>query len=335
MKIRGEIYAKMESDATLENVKMKIEPTLENVIYTCEDRFLKHVRFSDLKNLRLVNKGVLFSCNDFINTHLKITVNVTQRNFSAIWRYDSELRLKKASGLSIKWHHAYTPFLSVPNKFIYVTKFLLELHGGGDFRTFDVFLSQLPNLEYFGFSYSTLEDCGDPKWWDTDRVYENLKELEVITRASYPLPYFNFYPLIRFIKRHPNIKTLRTQYSLLRIISRYFIKQNIQFENIYVHWDWFFIFFDHFRYVDSIFTPLTLWFSRGLYENIYLQSTDSQDPDLREHAFLMRRRINPGIRQLRYMESHHCERFKYINILDSSASLPNVMYDKASWFGLF
>lgn len=312
--------------------------TLEDVICICEDSFLKHLKFEDLKKLRLTKISIFNLCNKHINKHRRITVVSTHQNYDNLWHRDALQQITiptlKASALLIRWSYADSSFLIVPNRFQNITKFLLDLHIGGDFDTLDAFLSQLPNVRYFGFSFSLLGRCSiDPNWWNTDCIYPNLRELEIVTNMFYPISYFNFAPLVRFMKRHPNISTLRTDFSLLVRIQHDMKSQNVKFENIYVNWDWYLSFEDN-TFIESPLYYLKRWSTKKLYKNIYLQS-DEGDVPLRAHAaWIKEKPFNYGLKQLRYVKSHQREQFETINILDSCAPLASVIYDDTCWFAL-
>lgn len=311
-----------------------IRPCLEDTICALEERFLQHFKFRELKTLRLVNKTIYNVCNEHINKDRKITVNVTYLNSDDLWRTDRYSKLK-ASAVSLKFSYLMESYLTVPNQFHNITKFLLNLSVGGHFNGFEDFFRQLPNLSYFGFSFSTLTcSCIKPDWWVTNHVYPNLKELEIVGEAQYPAAYFNFYPMIRFIKKHSSIKTLRIDHTIMSRIHNDLLDQKIKFESIYLYWNYYFLLFQNPTFYRPGLSHFEIWRLRKLYKNIYFQFTrDVPTSKLNTVATIYENRKMFGLKQVG-KKCNRCNNFLVVNITDSNVVMPHVLYDVSSWFGL-
>lgn len=304
---------------------------LQDIISICPTEILKNLKFKDLKNLRLANKCLYNTCNDYINENTKIKVNVSHINYNDLWRTNSH-QLLKASAVSINWSYADSSFLSIPNQFRNITKFFLTFHIGGDFDTFDVFFSQLPNLKYFGFTFPLIGEITiDPDWWNTNH-YPNLEELEIVSTSDY-IPRFNFQPMCNFLQRHRNIHTLHTQFKLFHKIYFQLIQRNIELQNLYIDWNWYLSIL-HGNFLDIASYYFHKWFEDRLYKNVYLQ-TESSSEDIEEIIDHFRKNHNPGIKVIKYInENESQQQYQIIDNPNGEGSIVKILYDESSWFNL-
>lgn len=285
---------------------------------------MNNLELKDIKNLRLVNKSIHNICNEYINKKYEIKAKISPQNYEDVWKSNSYVNLK-ASILLFSWNYVHNSFVAIPKQFHNITKLLLTIYVGADFETFDVFFQQLPHLNYFGFLFSFIGQTSiNPNWWNTDQ-YVNLRELEIITTEHNYVRDYNFGPLCRFIQNHSNIRSLRTQYSLLRKIVSILLAYNVSFENLYLHYDGYFSTLNDRL---SLFQP---WYQKNLYKTLYLEVASNAE---RFDLHSLYERLAPGIKEINYLKLKRAEKFTYITIRETRTMIVKIVYNKSKWFNL-
>lgn len=271
---------------------------MRNEMEKCEEVFcfrgseiMNNLSLKDIKALRLVNKCLYNIVDKYLCEIRSIRLNIRDHNQQLLWNSDRRIKFK-ISTLSIHWMYGYERFSIIPNQFININKLLLSFDVGCDFETFDIFLSQLPCLKYFGFLFSmhTL-NC---EWWNTLYSYPNLETLELASSKKY-IGYFDQGPLCNFIQRHSNIHTLRISLSLLRAIWKSLIIKNVSFKCLYLHWD------EYFQCLSTkaIDTYFTQWFEFNLYHELYFEFASDNE---RLDKYNSNCQYIPGIKEIRFLK---------------------------------
>lgn len=310
----------------------------EDVFSICGSSILKNLNLNEIKNIRLVSKSLLIECNNYIRENRRVKFHIVAEDDSRIYEPISWDGVKSTE-LSLSVERMRNPVFVIPNQWVNISKLLLTVWVSAAFQSLDVFFSQLPNLNYFGFLCTFFDDrMSPPNWWETN-YHPNLRELEILKSSN---DYFlalsddHFDPLCRFIRRQ-NIHTLRAELSLLKKISHNLIDNNVSFINLYLHWDDYISLHDESNpyeelfFIESASYYLRPWYRANLYQNLFLEAAEGAggDDNLRGSDY-----VTPGLKELRCLKLKHPPEMKFIRISETETIVISVVYEKSKWFHL-
>lgn len=321
--IEGDIEIGCESESEY------LSRMFQNVFILCRNEILINLRVEDIKNLKLTCSYLSNECNDYLYNVRDVKVNIAQGNREILWKNDAKYIFRKASGLFLKSMYGHHQFLIIPNQYLNISKLIISFAVGSDMETFDFIFKQLPNLNYFGYLY-TLQTLHE-RCWNTLECYTNLETLELGIDSNIKLHiHINILPLCRFLKRHKNIKNLRTKYSVLRFLASELYSLNISFDHLYIDCNVMYSI-----YTNTVDYNFKKFFEKNLYKNLYIQFTSLTNSC---DKYYSRLQYIPGIKKIHSFKTGPLKNGKiettipYIN--DINHELTMVVYNKSEWFSL-
>lgn len=285
---------------------------------------MNYLHLDDIKTLRLINNFINDEVEIYLRETRSIGMIISQRNHHCCWRAQPQIKFKTES-LRIRWRYGYDTYVTIPNQFLNISKLILILDVGAEFQTFDSLFAQLPNLQYFGFLLSL--QTFNSQLWNTLNSYSNLQTLEVSSTYKY-IRHFDNSPICNFLQRHPNIKTLRINLSLLTILWESLVNRHLSFQNLFIHWD------DYFLNIssESIDGYFTRWHNRNLYKKLYLEFACNSFVKKIANEYLHNCRSIPGIEKITYLK-HESVEYDDESVLNNENNQIIVkVCSKSEWF---